>query len=329
MSSSAGPLEIAQLWLQQHAKSTHTNRKYDAQFQQFCEWALLKGCTLETVQVRDIDEYLHDVANGRASARSQSTGIARSNATVQVARSVLRSLFDALIQGGIRTDNPARLAALPSRPHAAQIPRHEPTVSWLETRKQIIAHARTSLRKRVSLWRAIAIAELATWSGLRRSELAAGSMADLIQIESRWWIQVRRFGDGATDLVEVPPAAMEAVTAYRTSRGLSSNPTRTETNVPLISSLHTERSVDPWTIAHSLSQLAIEEVLPRNARLQTIVAMRRTLASEAIKARLSADDVAHHLRSRRVVDQVSAELFRQPIPGVLDRLERRMSRRAA
>jgi len=310
--------------LESHGNSKHTRRKYDAQLQQLCEWAILKEIDLISVTTNQIEEYLGDLARGQTTPSVRNPGVVRSQSTLLIARSVLCSLFEHLVEAGLRIDNPARRSALPKidSPAAdlnitAQVPG---MLRWLDVRQAVIDHAKARSDDRDPLLRAIAVAELASWSGLRRSELAAGTMGDFVSLDNRWWIKVRRFGSGQRDLIEVPQPAMDAVLAYRSSRGLSPLPEDSEHQMPLISRVRSEQAVNAWTVANSLNCLLVEGVVPADAKAPAIVVLRRAVATEALKADIATHQLARHLRSRKLVDQVAAQLEAVPLSDALRRL---------
>lgn len=320
MADRPGALEVAQQWLAAHSKSKHTHRKYEAQLQQFCEWASLAQTDLTTATSELVEGYLQDVARGKATLSVRNPGAPRSDGTVAVVRSVLRTLFDELVQAGLRPDNPVRnvRGTKAVAPSAASLSAEG--VRWLEVRRAIIERAEARGLPRDPLWRAITVAELGSWCGLRRSELAAGRMCDLISLHQGWWIRVPRFGTGNPDLIEVPPPAMKAICAYRVSRGLVVFPAGSEEAVPLISRQTSEQPVNPWTVANALSELHLAEVLPEGSRPPSIVMLRRNVATEAIRAKIASHQLARHLRSSRLVDQVSALEAVDSIAPLLGRL---------
>ncbi len=321
MADQSSPVEVAQQWLDSHRTSRNTWRTYDAQLQQLCEWAFLKESDLVKLTAAQVEQYLVDLARGQATLSVRNPGVQRSESTLLVARSALRSLFDALMRAGVRPDNPARWAVLPRTERRTDGPKDQGpadnAVRWLDVRQTVIHHAGANCTGRHPLYRAIAIAELASWSGLRRSELAGGTMGDFVSLHHRWWIRVRRFGSGDEELVEVAKPAMDAVRAYRTSRGLPNLPVAGEKNVPLISRAGAEHPVNAWTVAHSLGDLLLKGLVPVNAKAPAIVVLRRAVATEALKAKIAAHQLARHLRSRRLVDQVAAQLHDEPIGDAL------------
>ncbi len=319
---SAMPLKVVQDWLDEQ-QTMNTRRKYDAQFQQFCEWMILHGTDLTSVNAVAVEHYLADVAIGKASLSSRWPVKPRGPKTVTLARSVLRSIFKALIRAGCRQDNPADLAQMPATEAVAALENRSAVVSWANSRTDILARATAGAEERSALLRAVAIAELAWWAGLRRSELAVAVMANFRSPRGKlgpWTVTVSRFGQGPVDVIEVPTPAMHALSVYRQNRGLSPWPSPDETEVPLISRLRSEHPVDPWTVASALNSLLPSDSASRNgSRTPTILALRRELTLSALKAKIPAGSLAKHMRSKRLVDQLTAQ---QPMSAIAESLER-------
>lgn len=324
MARTTGAFAATQRWLDAHSGSAHTRRKYDAQLQQLCEWLFLHDRTLANVQTADLQVYLTDLARGElSSVEGQKT--LRSRATIIQTRSVVSSLFEFLVREGFRRTNPVSGTATPMAHEVLEPVRHStlrpPAVRWLDIRADVIGRARRDEIPRSPLRRALAVAELASWAGLRRSELAVATMDQFVQMHRQWWICVARFGRGDTDLVEVPKPAMEAVSLYRLCRDLPDLPSASERGVPLIARLRSETPVNAWSVANALQDLlpdAQGEVNTSGA--PTIIALRREVASEALKAKIAAHQLARHMRSRTLVDQVGVELSRDAVAPALERL---------
>lgn len=307
-----GALLTADGWVQGHASSPHTRRKYQAQLQQFCEWMLVRGHDFESVESAEIEQYLADVAWGHAVMDARNAGRARSQRTLDLARSVLRSLFHELVRQGHCRRNPVDFIA---RPHvspvtdAADAPK---LLVWLTVRDSMLKEAAADRTPRSPLQRMVAIAELAYWAGLRRSELASAVMSDFTQVNTTWWLKLQRFGRGRADLVEVPSPAMETLALYRSGRNLSALPSAAERTVPLVARLRSEHPVQSWTIANTLKRLA--SVGPRTDRKSpAILDLRKELVSTALKAKIPPHELARHVRSRNVVDQLMARIVIRPI----------------
>lgn len=304
MSQFEGALRAAQDWLQGYASSPHTQRKYESQLQQFCEWMLVRGYNFEIVDTAEVEQYLADIAQGRAVVDVRDAGRPRSQRTLDLTRSVLRSLFHELVRQGHCRYNPVdfvtRAKAEPNGNHgpAPGLP------AWLAVRESMLMRARADGTPRSALRRALAVAELAYWAGLRRSELAAAVMGDFLHIDKAWCLNLRRFGRGREDLVEVPMPAMDSLAEYRASRGLSRWPQPSENTVPLIARLRSEQPVEPWTIANTLKQLVTSAGAGAQAKPPAILDLRKELVAVALEAQVPPQDLARHVRSRNVVLQL-------------------------
>lgn len=317
-------LVAAQKWLDSHSGSAHTRRKYESQLQQFCEWLILRDMDFQSIDVADVEQYLYDYAAGEV--RVNGARKTRSRGTLAHTRSVLNSLFDELEREQVRRNNPVRMAKLPLTPpvqgtelldEAAQRSR----LKWMEVRTEVIERARVDTAPRSALRRAVAIAEMATWIGLRCSEMEVATMADFQRRSGQWWLKVPRYGHGAEDEIEVSLAAMEAIALYRTSRGLTPQPGARETSVPLIARLTSEVRVDAWTIGNALKDLLSGlQGDEQDKRQLTVVALRREIAYRALKAKVSDHQLARHLRSKSLVNEVSRNLQDESIVPSLQRL---------
>lgn len=317
-------LVAAQKWLTSHSGSVHTRRKYESQLQQFCEWLILRDLDFQSVSVANVEQYLLDYASGEV--RIIGARKTRSHRTLVHTRSVLSSLFDELEREEVRRSNPVRMAKLPltSPVQGAELQDaadQQSRLKWMEVRAEIIERARIDTTPRSPLRRAVAIAEMATWVGLRCSEMEVTTMADFQRKAGQWWLKVPRYGHGAEDEIEVPLAAMEAITLYRTSRGLTPLPGTRETSVPLVARLTSEVRVDAWTIGNALKDLLSGlQGDGQDKRQPTIVALRREVAYMALKAKVSDHQLARHLRSKSLVDEVSRNLQGESIVPTLQRL---------
>jgi len=324
MARRTGELAAAQRWLDAHSSSPHTRRKYDTQLQQLCEWLVLRDRTLLNSDGSDLQAYLTALARGELSAAEGTRG-PRLRATVIQARSVLSGLFEFLVHEGLRRSNPIGATTIPvddERFEPLHPPDQErPSIRWLNIRAAAIERARDDEAPRSPLRRAVAIAELACWCGLRRSELATATMDNFVQMQSQWWIRMPRFGHGDEDLIEVPRPAMYAVSLYRQSRQLPALPGEAEKGVPLIAAARSETPVNAWSIANALKDLLLAtQDVSSDSRPQAIVALRREVASEGLKAKIAAHQLARHLRSSTLIDQVAKELARETVGPALERL---------
>lgn len=320
MPTQLGPLNVAQAWLRKHSTSPHTKRKYEAQFQQFCEWLFLGGQDLLSVESGDLEEYFFQLAQGTLQASENVPPHARAPRTVQLSRSVLRSLFRELVTSGLRPSNPMDFVAPPLIQPAAAVKPVESSNDWIYRRQRFVDET-ISQRDSIAKVRALVVAEVAYWLGLRRSEIARAAMADFLLRGTRWALKVRRFGGGDTDLIEVPDHVMRIVVEYRLARGLEADPKATEHDVPLIARLKSEKFVDPWTVANCLVLLEEDaNDFPKRKRRQSIAVLRRELIQRSLEASIPGRKISRHFRSAYAVQQVERTLPSNSVVGDLERL---------
>ncbi len=320
MPTQAAPLNVAQAWLRKHSTSAHTKRKYEAQFQQFCEWLFLGEQDLLSVESSDLEEYFVQVAQGTLQSSDNMPPQARSPRTVQLSRSVVRSLFRELVASGLRASNPMDFVAPPVIQSTAAVKPVESSNDWIYRRQRFVDEA-TSQRDSIAKLRALVVAEVAYWLGLRRSEIASAAMADFLVSDTGWVMKVRRFGSGDTNLIEVPDHVMRIVVEYRLARDLEANPKTSEHDVPLIARLKSEKFVNPWTVANSL--LLLEEGandFSTKKRRQSIIVLRRELIQRALEASISGRKLSRHLRSAYAVQQAERTLPSNSLVADLERL---------
>jgi len=319
MPSMQGALSAADEWVKGRAASPHTERKYRAELQQFCEWMLVRGHDFAGVTTREIDQYLSAVALGQAALDAPHPGRPRTQRTVTLTRSVLKSLFQELHRRGHCTDNPVDLAAHTQSPAPpGQTPRAD-LLGWAAVRPTMLARAAADSNPRNPLLRAVAIADLAYWAGLRRSELACAVMGDLVAADGTWWLSLRRFARGPADRIEVPPPAMQTLGLYRRGRGLGNFPESNERTVPLIARLRSEHPVQAWAIANALTQLRAAAPAT-NTKLPAIVDLRKELVARALDAKIDAQALAQHVRSKGAVEQLMKRMGANPIGAKLAEL---------
>lgn len=320
MPTQVGPLNVAQAWLRKHSTSPHTKRKYEAQFQQFCEWLFLGGQDLLSVESGGLEEYFVQLAQGTLQASENVPPRARSPRTVQLSRSVLRSLFRELVAAGLRASNPMDFVAPPAARPTAEPKPLESSNDWIYRRQRFVDEA-TSQRDSIAMLRALVVAEVAYWLGLRRSEIASAAMADFLARETGWVMKVRRFGSGNTDLIEVPDHVMRIVAEYRLARALEADPKTSEHDVPLIARLKSEKFVNSWTVANSL--LLLEDNandFSTRKRRQSIIVLRRELIQRSLEASIAGRKLSRHLRSAYAVQEVERTLLGGSLVADLERL---------
>jgi site-specific recombinase XerD len=314
--------KVAQAWLDKHSSSTHTRRKYEAQFRQLNVWLVSTNKTLISVQPVDLVLYLDQLTQGTLPFDSFDVPKVRSIKTVLLARSVLRSLFAELVRGGLRRTNPIDL--LP-RLQTKVVAANDSLISlrtnnWIQHRKRLLETVAFDSKNRMALLRAMVIAELAYWVGLKRSEIANARMGDFVLMKEAWSLRVKRFGTREIEVIEVPQPVMQVISQYRLSRDLSGLPTATEIDIPVVVRLKSEKPLDPWTVANALQILDTQINDGEEVVKTTIISLRRTLIAQALDAHVSPLSLARHLRSKYAVAQMDVGREVELIHVELERL---------
>lgn len=318
----ASGFKTSQVWLDKHSSSPHTRRKYEAQFELLHTWLVSVNKTLISVQAPDLAQYLGQLAQGTLTLGNSDVPKARSIKTVALTRSILRSLFAELVRSGLRRTNPIDL--LP-RIQTAIVAANDSLISlrtnnWIQHRSRLLETVTFDSKNRMALLRAIVIAELAYWVGLKRSEIAIARMGDFVLVKGAWSLRVKRFGTREVETIEVPQPAMQVISQYRLYRDLSASPTSAEVDIPVVSRLKSEKPLDPWTVANALHILDIQTNEGKEAVKTTIISLRRTLVVQALDANVSPLSLARHLRSKYAVTQMDSGRVTEPIHTALERL---------
>jgi hypothetical protein len=279
-------------------------------------WLLVEQLDFLTVSEADLTRYLEEFSAGmlQSGFNGQNEATPLKFRTVLSARNVLIRMFRALCAAGVRADNPAASVVLPDSSVPSHADLHKTQLAsehWHEIQQSWAEQPDPEIGNRDPLYRMIAVAEWSYWTALHRSELAAAFMMDLQQMDDKWHIGIRRFGrSDRTDLIYVPPPAMEALRRYRISRGLSPLPDADENSIPLISQLRSESPVSPWAIGHILreaTRLVDGDIRPPNeACALSNRALRRYLIADGLMMRIPYQDLAAHVRSHHALDNLIA-----------------------
>lgn len=312
-------------WLQQYEGAENTYRAYHREFERLQIWLLLDEKDFHNVATEDLIRYLEELAGGLLSPSNLEKPHRLSNRTLSQARSVLVRMFAILQSEGLRGDNPARRLEVPASTPATPadfIQTRMASERWREVRQVWVEQPEPEKGGRDPLARIVLVAEWSYWTALRRSELAALNMADIVRSDNEWQVAVPRFGRGkAVDLVHVPAPALDALRRYRVSRALPPLPNISEVDVPLIAQLRSEIPVEPWTIGHILreaSRLATRE--HRQPAEQCALSnreLRRYLVADGLAKRIPYPDLSAHVRSRYTVGAMADASVESTIPASL------------
>ena len=177
--------------LRRRAVAAKTRRAYAIDCGQFAEWASCAGLEPDTIDVRALRRYAAGLTE-------------RGQAPATVARKLaaLRGLFRALVQGGVRVDNPAELLSSPKKPQ--RLPRVLKPAEVASLLDRIPATTALELRDR-------ALFELAYASGLRAEELVSLEL-ESVDFDSET-VRVEGKG-GRTRIVPAGEHALRALERY-------------------------------------------------------------------------------------------------------------------
>ena len=292
---------VAQAWLNRHRAVFQTHRAYAREYRRLFDWSLARSTAPHECTSDEIDAYFVDYAAGKLPSRAlppEGPPKLPSAGTVERARSILRHLFWDFIAEGLIDRNPL---VVPHKRSRSKLAPSESVVvpSWRIERGRWLREMNVVPNDRDPVVRAIAIAELAYWTGLRSSELAAARMADVQAVSNASEISVHRFGGATIENVVLPQPAFKALEWYRQSRGLPPQPTQSEVDVPLIARLRSELPVTAWTVRQALNALQMH----KEERKQVLAPrdLRNELVATALDNGIPADEIAAHARSRHAL----------------------------
>jgi site-specific recombinase XerD len=202
----------AQVWLNRHVDEFHTHRAYTREYRRLLVWSLDRGTAPQDLSDADLAAYFEDYEHGRISTRvSEEPALIPSPRTLERARSILRQLFWHFASEHLCTGNPL-VRPTERRPALARNKSDELNVpSWRTCRARWLRKTEGSTKERDPIVRSVTIAELAYWSGMRSSELAAARMSDVHVIGGKTYIDVRRFGGEPIETVLLPEPAVSAL----------------------------------------------------------------------------------------------------------------------
>ena len=134
---------------------------------------------------------------------------------------ILFGLFEYLCAIGYLAGNPLRAARTrATRPRQQTVQRYLGQESWQFVLEHLESWPRATAREVAHYQRTKFLISFLYLTGLRRSEIAQASTADLVQRRGQWWLHVS--GKGHTGLpVPVAQDALQALQTYRISLGRS------------------------------------------------------------------------------------------------------------
>ena len=245
-------------WLLRHQGSPHTFDSYKREAERLLAWCVSRSQTLSMLMAEDLvayQQFLQDphpretwclqsaprylapgVANPdwqslRRPARYLADGSANpawrpfvsglSPSAAKQAVTILFGLFEYLCAIGYLAGNPLRAARTrATRPRQQTVQRYLGQESWQFVLEHLESWPRATAREVAHYQRTKFLISFLYLTGLRRSEVAQASTADLVQRRGQWWLQVS--GKGHTGLpVPVAQDALDVLQAYRISLGRS------------------------------------------------------------------------------------------------------------
>lgn len=147
-----------------------------------------------------------------------------SDAAASQAMTVLFGLFEFLCGTGYLQSNPCRVARVTSRKSRVKtVERYLDSDTWQTLLAHVDAWPRKTFRQIAHQERTRFVLSFLYLTGLRRSEFAAASTADIRLEQGRFWLRVKGKGDVVAD-VPLPADALAALQRYRSSLGRSDMP---------------------------------------------------------------------------------------------------------
>jgi hypothetical protein len=145
---------------------------------------------------------------------------------------------------------------------------------------------------------------------LSSQELADGVMSDFQALDGTWHLQIRQADELTNKYVQVPAPAMAMLKRYRESRGLSSYPDNSETDVPIVARQRSERRINAWAIGKCLEQLfkPTGEEAPKHHRRLSSRLLRRYLILRSLSKQVDERSLRRHVRSDYAVNILTAEM---------------------
>lgn len=267
-------------WIRARAnRSTNTEDAYKRQADRLLNWMAWKGLQIRLLSVSDAMDYLQHLSDppkdwirgtevsspGNSAHRRQDGPLSLRSLTY--ARTVAVQMFGYLCDCGYISVNVFKLTSRPATVASRMQDRHLDLPAWeflwdhvTVTRPAELEARRHEGEAEDDLARATAIRDrwllaLLYHTGMRKSEVAQGSMGDFIKENSAWLLRV--VGKGAkVRLITCNSVMIDELRRYRTGLGLTPLPTPSEQR-PLIQHLrrHQPHSVTPRAIG-----LVIEEI---------------------------------------------------------------------
>ncbi len=254
-------LEAVSGWLLRHQGSLHTFDSYKREAERLLAWCAARGQGLSALMAEDLVAYQHFLQNPQPreqwclqpEPRYLAPGVpnptwrsvrrpprrladgspnpawrpfvsALSPSASKQALTILFGLFEYLCAVGYLAGNPLRAARTRStQPRQQTVQRYLGQDAWQFVLDHVESWPRQTARDEAHYQRTRFLLSFLYLTGLRRSEIAQATTADLVQRRGQWWLQVS--GKGHTGLpVPVPEDALQVLRDYRVATGRSAWP---------------------------------------------------------------------------------------------------------
>ena len=251
-------LDAVSGWLQRHQDSPHTFDSYKREAERLLAWCASRAQTLSALMAEDLVAYqrfLQDpqpretwclqseprylapgvpnpdwqslrrppryLADGAPNPAWRPFVSGLSPSAAKQATTILFGLLEYLCAIGYLAGNPIRAARTrATRPRNQTVQRYLGQESWQFVLEHLESWPRATAREVAHYQRTKFLISFLYLTGLRRSEIAQASTADLVQRRGQWWLHVS--GKGHTGLpVPVAQDALDVLQAYRISLGRS------------------------------------------------------------------------------------------------------------
>lgn len=339
LTRASNDIEAVSAWLQRHQDSPHTFDSYKREAERLLAWCGDQGRTLAGLMAEDLTAYQQFLQDPqprekwclqaepryldkgapnpawksvRRPPRHQADGSANpdwrpfvsalSPSAVKQALTILFGMLEHLCAIGYLAANPLRAARTrATQPRQQTVQRYLGQETWQFVLNHLETWPRDSVRAEMQYQRSKFLLSFLYLTGLRRSEIAAATTADLVQRRGQWWLQVR--GKGNVGLpVPVPEDALQALLDYRVSTGRTAWP-NTLSSEPIL--------MDLYGKGKPLTSKAVHNVIT------TLFESAANACDDSDQARLLHCATAHWLRHTAATHQLDAGI---PLLVVRDNL---------
>ncbi|MFJ3058929.1 site-specific integrase [Herbaspirillum sp. NPDC087042] len=301
-------IEALTNWVELYTASPNTCRAYQRELDRLQAWLLAQKLSFELVSQAHLESYLLAFAQGETLATRPGKKSVR---TLSFTRDVVLRMLSELERKGLRKSAQIGELKLPEtslRTAHVDAPSQHELDEWESMRQQWHTRAQPQSGSRDPLDRQFFVAEFIFCMAVTSQELADGVMSDFQAIDGVWKLRVRQNNLPTAKFIQVPAPAMAMLKRYRESRGLSSYPDASESNVPIVARQRSERRVNAWTIAKCLELLSSRtdgEPLTHRRRLSSRL-LRRYLILRSLSRHVDERSLRRHVRSDYAVNTIFA-----------------------